>query len=93
MQWPALLAWTENGCYVADADNLPSASDFEERYCGCWDSFADHVAQLAENIGLIDGWSEEARCYSNWDAWIRDLKFDCSVADAPDGGVFTYRSF
>lgn len=43
-QWPALLAWVGTGCYVADADNLPSASDFEERYCGCWDSFADYVA-------------------------------------------------
>ena len=54
VQWPALLAWVETGCYVAGADNQLSASDFEERYCGCWDSFADYGAQLAEDIGLID---------------------------------------
>ena len=34
-QWGALLAWVETGCYVADVDGLPCASDFEDRYCGC----------------------------------------------------------
>lgn len=93
MQWPALLAWVETGCYVAGGDNLPSASVFEERYCGCWESFADYATQLAEDIGLIDGWPEEAQRYFNWEAWTHDLKFDYIVADAPDGGVFVYRSF
>lgn len=93
VQWPALLAWVETGCYVAGADNLPSMSDFEERYCGCWESFADYAAQLAEDIGLIDGWPEEVQRYCNSDAWTRDLKFDYTVADTPDGGVFIYRSF
>lgn len=92
-QWPALLAWVETGCYIASGDTLPSASDFEERYCGCWESFADYATQLAEDIGLIDGWPEEAQRYFNWEAWTRDLKFDYTVADAPDGGVFIYRSF
>ena len=92
VQWPALLAWVETGCYIAGGDNLPSASDFEERYCGCWDSFEDYATQLAEDIGLIDGWPEEAQRYFNWEAWTRDLKFDYTVADAPDGGVFIYRS-
>ena len=91
-QWPALLAWVETGCYIACGDTLPSSSDFEERYCGCWDSFEDYATQLAEDIGLIDGWPEEAQRYFNWEAWTRDLKFDYTVADAPDGGVFIYRS-
>lgn len=93
VQWPALLAWVETGCYVVGGDNLPSASDFEERYCGCWESFTDYAAQLAEDIDLIDGWYEEAQRYFNWEAWTHDLKFDYTVADAPDGGVFIYRSF
>lgn len=93
VQWPALLAWVETGCYIAGGDNLPSASDFEERYCGCWESFADYATQLAEDIGLIDGWPEEAQRYFDWEAWTRDLKFDYMVADASGGGVFIYRLF
>lgn len=92
-QWPALLAWVETGCYLADADDLPCVSEFEERHCGLWDSFADYAAQLAEGIGLIDGWPEEAQRYFNWDAWTRGLRFDHVVADAPGGGVFVVRSF
>lgn len=92
VQWPALLAWVETGCYISGGDNLPIASDFEERYCGCWESFADYAAQLAEDIGLIDGWPEEAQGYFNWEAWIHDLKFDYMVADASHGSEFVFRS-
>ena len=92
-QWPALLAWVETGCYIASGDTLPSASDFEERYSGCWDSFEDYATQWAEDTCLMEDWPEEAQYYFNWDAWTRDLKFDYTVADTPDGGVFIYRSF
>ena len=92
VQWPALLAWVETGCYISGGNNLPSASDFEERYCGCWESFADYATQLAEDIGLIDDWPEEAQRYFNWEAWIHDLKFDYMVADASHGSVFVFRS-
>lgn len=40
----------------------------------------------------MDGWPEEAQRYFNWEAWTRDLKFEYTVADAPDGGFFIYRS-
>ena len=91
-QWSALLAWVETGCYIA-CDDLPSVSDFEERYCGCWDSFEDYAYQLAEDTCLMEDWPEEAKRFFDWEAWTRDLKFDYTVADAPDGGVFIYRSF
>lgn len=90
--WPALLAWVETGCYVACGDTLPSTSDFRERYCGCWDSFEDYATQLAEDICLMEGWPEEAQRFFDWDAWIRDQEFDYTIADAPDDGVFIYRS-
>ena len=90
-QWPALLAWVDSGCYVAEGDDLPSVSDFEERYCGCWDSFEDYATQLAEDICLMEGWPEEAKRFFDWDAWIHDQEFDYTIADAPDGGVFIYR--
>ena len=82
----------DSGCYVACGDDLPSVSDFEERYCGCWDSFEDYAYQFAEDICLMEGWPEEAKRYFNWDAWIRDQEVDYTIADAPDGGVFIYRS-
>ena len=91
-QWPALLVWVESGCYVADSDDLPCASDFEDAYLGEWDSFDDYAAQLAEDIGLTDGWPEEALRYFDWEAWTRDLQFDYIVADAPEGGVYLFRS-
>ena len=91
-QWPALLAWVDTGGYIACGDTLPSVSDFEERYCGCWDSFEDYATQLAEDICLMDGWPEEAKRYFNWEAWTRDLKFDYMVADASHGSVFVFRS-
>lgn len=90
-QWPALLAWVESGCYVADVDGLPCVSDFEDSYQGEWDSFDDYAAQLAEDIGLTDGWPEEAQRYFDWDSWTRDLAFDCTVADAPHGGVYVFQ--
>lgn len=82
-QWPALLAWVESGCCVAD---------FEDAYQGEWGSFDEYAEQLAEDIGLTDGWPEEAQRYFDWNAWTRDLGFDYTVADAPDGGVFVFRS-
>ena len=91
-QWPALLAWVETGCYIAEGDDLPSTSDFRERYCGCWDSFEDYACQFAEDICLMDGWSEEAKRFFDWDAWIHDLEFDYTVADAVDSGVFVFRT-
>lgn len=90
-QWDALLAWVESGCYVADSDDLPCVSDFEDAYQGEWDSFDDYATQLAKDIGLTDGWPEEVQRYFDWEAWIRDLKFDYTVADAPDGGVYVFR--
>ena len=40
----------------------------------------------------MDGWPEEAKCFFDWDAWIHDLEFDYTVADAVDSGVFVFRT-
>ena len=64
----------------------------KERYCGCWDSFEDYATQLVEDICLMDGWPEEAKRYFNWKSWIQDLEYEYTVTNAPDGGVFIYRS-
>ena len=88
---PALCAWVESGDYVAEGTgDLPSISDFEERYCGEWSDFDDYARQLADNIGLLDGVPEEIARYFDWRAWSRDLAMDYSTYGNPEGGVFVF---
>lgn len=90
---PALFAWVRSGDYVAEGDgDLPSISDFAERYCGEWESFEDYAHQLAEDIGLLVSVPEEISRYFHWSSWIGDLAFDYTNHDAPGGGVFVFRS-
>ena len=92
-QWPALCAWVESGDYVTEGDtDLPCVSDFEERYCGAWESFEDYAREVADLIGLLTDVPEEIANYFDWDSWTRDLGFDYSTYDDPDGGVFVFRN-
>ena len=88
---PALCAWVESGDYVAEGTgDLPSISDFVERYQGHWDTFAEYAEQLADDIGLL-AWTRDLARYFDWRAWSRDLAFDYSTYDDPEGGVFVFR--
>ncbi|WP_193107342.1 antirestriction protein ArdA [Brachybacterium sp. FME24] len=90
---PALLAWVRSGNYVAvGTGDLPSVSDFEERYAGAWDDFNEYAHQLAEDIGLLADVPEEVARYFDWKSWTRDLAFDFTVEDAPGSGVFVFRN-
>ena len=90
--WPPLCAWVESGDYVAEGDtDLPSVSDFEERYQGHWDSFREYAEQLADDIGLLADVPEEIARYFDWQTWSRDLAMDYSTYDDPEGGVFVFR--
>lgn len=90
---PALRAWVAAGDYVAEGiGDLPSIPDFEDRYCGEWDSFREYAEQLADDIDLLSSAPEELARYFNWDAWARDLGFDYTAAPAPAGGVFVFRN-
>ncbi|WP_231447124.1 antirestriction protein ArdA [Brevibacterium zhoupengii] len=89
----ALLAWVRSGNYVAEGTgDLPSVSDFVERYAGRWDGFAEYAHQLAEDIGLLADVPEEVARYFNWRSWTRDLAFDFTVEDAPGSSVFVFRN-
>lgn len=89
---PALLAWVRSGSYVAEGTgDLPSLPDFEERYCGEWDSFREYAEQLGEDIGLLASVPEEVVRYFAWDRWTGDLAFDYTVVDTEHSGVFVFR--
>lgn len=91
-QWPALFAWVDSGCHVTEADDIPDAATFEERYRGRWDSWTEYADMVAEETDLMDKWPEEAKRYFNWAAWRRDLAHDYTVVDAgaPDYGVHVF---
>lgn len=90
---PALVAWVEAGDYVAEGTgDLPCIPDFMERYCGEWSDFDDYARELADDTGLLDGVPEEIANYFDWDSWTRDLAFDYTTADNPDGGIFVFRN-
>ena len=92
-QRAALYAWVESGDYIAEGNtDLPSISDFEERYHGHWESFEDYARELADVIGLLADVPEEIARYFDWSAWTRDLAFDHSTYDDPEGGVFVFRN-
>ena len=90
--WPALCAWVESGDYVAEGTgDLPSISDFEERYQGHWDTFAEYAENLADDIDLLADVPEEIARYFDWQAWTRDLAMDYLTYYDPEGGVFVFR--
>lgn len=89
--WPALVSWVESGCYVVDADELPCVSDFEERFCGCWESETDYANQLAEEMGVWDEVPEHLHSYVDVQKWWRDERLDYSITEAPNGGVCIFR--
>ncbi|ALD74009.1 antirestriction protein ArdA [Trueperella pyogenes] len=89
--WEPLLAWVENGSYVEDSNGLPDFSSFEDRYRGCWPSFADYLADEIE--ALQQGWPEEAIRYFDEKAYERDAQFDYDILDAPGGEIFIFASF
>jgi antirestriction protein len=92
-QREALCAWVRSGDYVAEGTgDLPSISDFEDRYCGEWESFRAYSEELAEGTGLLSGVPDDVARYFDWAAWTRDLAFDYTVEDAPGGGVFVFRN-
>ena len=90
--WPALCAWVESGDVVAEGTvDEVTLADFEERYCGEWESFEDYARELADEIGLLNDVPEEIARYFDWRSWTRDLAFDYTTYDDPEGGVFVFR--
>lgn len=91
-QRDALVAWVASGDYVAEGGDLPSLSDFEERYAGEWDSFREFAENLVDETGLLDSLPDELSAYFDWEAWTRDLSYDYTTYPATGGGVYVFRS-
>lgn len=92
-QWSALLAWVASGCHVVDADDMPIASQFEERYCGLWESEKAYGEQLADDIGVWGEIPEHLQPYFDLDKWWCDERFGYTVTNAPDGSAYIFRNY
>lgn len=74
-----------------------AASDFEEAYCGVYDSLADFAEQHIEECygESLKALPDFLRYRIDWQGVARD--FECSgdyfTCKCPDGGVFVFSSF
>lgn len=87
----AFYAWCLDGDSVVDAASLPIYSEFEDRYCGEWDTFRDYSEHLAEEIDVFANVPEEISRYFDWTSWSRDLAFDYTTVAAENGNVYVFR--
>ena len=84
-QRAAFIAWARTDDRVLDAENLPSISAFNERYRGTWETFRDYAEHLVEKLGVLDGVSDEARRYFDYDAYAHDISYDYTTIACDDG--------
>ncbi|WFF32861.1 antirestriction protein ArdA [Propionibacterium freudenreichii] len=90
-EWSPLNAWVECGAYIACGNgDVPCVSDFRDHYTGEYESFRSYAECLADDLGMMGGWSEQAQNYFDWDKWVRDLSFDYTVVGSPTGGVYVF---
>ena len=87
--WPAF-------CALARAESVDDPRDvdvqrFIERYCGEWESWRDYVDNLVDDLSLFDALPADLRCYIDLDRYGRDLRYDYTVVDTGDGGVFVFQ--
>lgn len=67
-------------------------ADFEERYCGEWTTFREYADHLVDETNVLDGASEDAIRYFNYDAYARDLAHAYTTATCDDGGIYVFRT-
>ena len=88
----AFAAWVADGSGDADEEGLER---FEEAYQGAWGTFEDFARELADDIGLLHGLSDDLARYVDWSAWSRDLLLggDYFTEDAANGRVFVFANY
>ena len=78
----ALMAWLEY-------DSYRTVDEFDDRYCGHFDSPADYAADYYESIGQDLG---PLASYVDWELVARDMGIEGTLfIDAKGGGVYCFR--
>lgn len=72
--YAALSAWVDNSpTYYKWEEWQNWIADFEDAYCGEWNSEEEFAEDLAVNTGLLDGVDDQIQLYFDWQKWTRDL--------------------
>lgn len=79
--------WAAYAAHQGDAD---AASDFEEAYCGQWDTFAEYAADFVDSTGMLSGIDDTVARYFDYDSFANDLEHDYIVCDDGTGGVHVF---
>jgi antirestriction protein len=90
----AMLAWCE---LTGEDFSYDNRHDFDDAYAGEWDSFREYADELAGEVIIAEGLSDEslAERHFDWDGFARDLMLSGEnyTAPTPDGGVWVFRSY
>lgn len=83
----AYLAWRE------DTGNSLTA-DFQDQFCGRWDSMADYAESLADDLGMVPSTLAWPLTCIDWEHAGRELVVggDYWTEPAGCGGVWVFRS-
>lgn len=86
--------WVSDHYSAATVDTLADYVDeFQDAYCGEWESFIAYAMDLADEIGAIPAEHSWPQSYIDWDAAARDLAMDYSTYYAKDhSGVYVFRN-
>jgi antirestriction protein len=72
--YAALSAWVDNSpTYYKWEEWENWISDFQDAYCGEWNSEQEFAEDLAVNTDLLNGVPDHIQLYFDWDKWTRDL--------------------
>ena len=71
--------------------SVEDLDSFSDMFVGEYSSFSEYAEQMAEDTILIDC-PEHIRSYFDYEKFERDLSFDDTEIDAPNGNVFIFRN-
>lgn len=84
----AVAAWIANG----NGELLDDLSGFDDDYAGEWSSEVEYAQDFAEQVGAIDDDARWPATCIDWERAARELFMDYWSAEAPDGGIYVFRS-
>lgn len=70
---------------------LDAVPDFEDAFCGQWESERDYAMELADAMGVEPKEYVWPTSCIDWEQATRELFMDYSSAPAPSGGVYVFR--
>ncbi|GAA2375851.1 antirestriction protein ArdA [Gordonia cholesterolivorans] len=88
--WPAFCSWVASGSYVEGGDQMPSVSDFRERYRGTWEDWNAYVWGYIVDIDLHHDWPEDAVRFFDFERYAAEMAHDFTVEPAPGRCVYVF---